>query len=117
MPLAFTKALTCLLRELTTWKRGESALGDGIGLEILVTDKSDWQTTASKFRQQSGPKVIWWDPFDNPDPEPRLLPDTTFQRVLRAADVNFHHSVVLDMQEWDASAKTVKVVSHTSLTY
>lgn len=113
--LLFTKALTCLLGELTTWIRSESALGGGISLEILFTDKNYWQTTSSKLRQQSGPKVIWLNPFGNADPDPQLLPDNTFQRVLRAADLNFHHYVVLDMQEWDASAETVDVVSQLSI--
>ncbi|KAJ4011819.1 hypothetical protein NW766_007119 [Fusarium irregulare] len=109
--LLFTKALTCLLGELTTWIRSESALGGGISLEILFTDKNYWQTTSSKLRQQ----VIWLNPFGNPDPAPESLPDKTFQRVLRAADLNFHHYVVLDMQEWDASAETVDVVSQLSI--
>ena len=113
--LLFTKALTCLLGELTAWIRSESALGGGISLEILFTDKNYWQTTSSKLRQRWGPKLIRRDPFDNPNPDPELLPDNTFQRVLRAADLNFHHYVVLDMQEWDASAETVDVVSRLSI--
>ena len=107
--LLFTKALTCLLGELTTWS--ESALGGGISLEILFTDKNYWQATSSKLRQQSGPKVIRLNAFGNPDADPQLLANSTFQRALSAADLSFHHCVVLDMQEWHASAETVDVVS------